>query len=1524
MARRVNTKFVIILSVCLVAIGVGLGGIWYLASIRSAASDLMKADEAYAAGEFEDAALLYAKTISHRDYADNVELILKASHVNNLVPVTDARNARKHLGLTLAWLRRALRVNPQETEALDRLMKLQVTLAREMQDASLWDQIFNETQELLQAHEHLPLARKYRAVSQVNRVASASSIRLTDEDRAQIDEDLQAAFDADPDNAETLRTMALWYALEAKRLDTLGGDVQRAGELREKATSLTGTPLEKHAEDPQRLADHILMLMKLERPQEAESYLQRLEKILLEKPARGPLTAEVVQLIVSQHLAAIPDEQDKRVEPETMKRAVALVRKALEAHPDSTRLKFIMGVLLRDSNEREEATKMFEAAFTADMVALPFDFILNRNFKLISGISYLNLKAAAIGRITDVQERGKVLDEMERQLTNIKDEIGERKEIKKLEGNIASARGDYLQAIKDLGEAIERGDESLQTQYGAAVAALQVGEPGRATELFEKILRTWPALTPIRKTTAQVYLSSRQLDKAEKHIDILEVERADADKEPEPDPVINRLRLELLVRQERFDDAGALLANTPLEDNPRYVMVLASLYHAADRTETATGLLEKAFEEDPSNLRVLNMLIGIVEDKDKKLAYIDRSREAGAEDENLDRLSHFIKGEIDMQGELDGLIKKNIENQADQVVQGIQWYVYYMRKREPERAREELAKVRDLDPNHAALINTLFEDALLRRDYVDAEVVADRARNAKNGRGADMAKGAFYRGRLRMAKGEIDQAALAFRDGLQIRKVYSRGWEMLGSALLRMQEYTPAMEAFQTALKQRPTSLAALRGLATSHHNLGAKDKALEQLRLAHEYQPKNYGITDMYLQYELENGDAERALALREKVAAEDPDNHINRRAMAITLSRLKRFKEANQVLDALEEEQKEAEDEDQARLKRANVVARAQILQDGDDVEAATKLLKKHIQSGGADLTLEDYVVVARLLRNMERENDAVTLYRQAVRLEPDRDAVARELAELLMKQPDGSSEAVKLYQQIWESDTENAAATIDYIRALLSDKQTDDAVALVDSFEQKHGISVQTLILRAQLAALAGKIDEAEMSIEAAIERRPRLAHLHLVRAELLATDPARIGNAIGALDRALELDPLLTRARHMRARIHRARGEMTAAIRQYELLLDQDSNIFDARVELAGLYDSTAQTRDLKTHLDASAELFPDKAIWPRQQAHLLRSENKLIEAIEKMEHALKLEESDNLLFDLVTMMLQAQKPDSALKVLDKHKQIVADTPVLVALKGHAVMKTEGRKDALKVFSESLKKCDTHWKFVGVRNQLLRALDPSSTAELITAAFDEPLPIYVQLGLAELESRTSDYEATIARLQPLADQMPQRPRDEQGYYYHAYAIALHQTQKYEQAADAYRKLLELQPNNWVIMNNLAYLLVDNLKKPAEAADVADRAAKLRPDDPQILDTLGLVLHHNLELDRAREALEQSVKLKPQTATILHLVDVMYDMGRTDRVEELLEDATKRATRENDKDALDQVEQRKKKLNELLGTE
>lgn len=93
--------------------------------------------------------------------------------------------------------------------------------------------------------------------------------------------------------------------------------------------------------------------------------------------------------------------------------------------------------------------------------------------------------------------------------------------------------------------------------------------------------------------------------------------------------------------------------------------------------------------------------------------------------------------------------------------------------------------------------------------------------------------------------------------------------------------------------------------------------------------------------------------------------------------------------------------------------------------------------------------------------------------------------------------------------------------------------------------------------------------------------------------------------------------------------------------------------------------------------------------------------------------------------------------------------------------------------------------------------------------------------------------------------------------------------------------YQTLLQQQPDNPLLLNNAAWVL-GQLKDP-KAIELAEKANRLAPNQPGILDTLGALLAEKGDLVRAQELLQKALDLAPQAAEVrLNLARVQIKAG------------------------------------------
>jgi tetratricopeptide (TPR) repeat protein len=93
---------------------------------------------------------------------------------------------------------------------------------------------------------------------------------------------------------------------------------------------------------------------------------------------------------------------------------------------------------------------------------------------------------------------------------------------------------------------------------------------------------------------------------------------------------------------------------------------------------------------------------------------------------------------------------------------------------------------------------------------------------------------------------------------------------------------------------------------------------------------------------------------------------------------------------------------------------------------------------------------------------------------------------------------------------------------------------------------------------------------------------------------------------------------------------------------------------------------------------------------------------------------------------------------------------------------------------------------------------------------------------------------------------------------------------------------RAILKREPENAMALNALGYTLTDRTTRYAEAKQLIEKAHRLNPDDPAVLDSLGWVNYRLGNLDEAERLLRMALERFPDHEVAAHLGEVLWAKG------------------------------------------
>jgi tetratricopeptide (TPR) repeat protein len=116
---------------------------------------------------------------------------------------------------------------------------------------------------------------------------------------------------------------------------------------------------------------------------------------------------------------------------------------------------------------------------------------------------------------------------------------------------------------------------------------------------------------------------------------------------------------------------------------------------------------------------------------------------------------------------------------------------------------------------------------------------------------------------------------------------------------------------------------------------------------------------------------------------------------------------------------------------------------------------------------------------------------------------------------------------------------------------------------------------------------------------------------------------------------------------------------------------------------------------------------------------------------------------------------------------------------------------------------------------------------------------------------------------------------------------------------EAAQLYERVLELEPDNVIAVNNLAWIICEVQGRPKEALDLARRGLKITPDYCDLIDTRGVIYYRLGEFDKAVQDFNECIKLYPgvtssSIGTRFYLARALAKLGQKDKAIQYLKEA------------------------------
>jgi tetratricopeptide (TPR) repeat protein len=870
----------------------------------------------------------------------------------------------------------------------------------------------------------------------------------------------------------------------------------------------------------------------------------------------------------------------------------------------------------------------------------------------------------------------------------------------------------------------------------------------------------------------------------------------------------------------------------------------------------------------------------------------------------------------------------------DEFLREVDYLQVYLRAGKTEQAMAHAKKAVKLKPNSAGIADVVFRLAIQVQDDATAKsMMALASEHDLDGVGGHLFAGRYY-----LSKKDPERAITEFRAALERSDTQSLCHALLGRALMVTGHLDQAEESFARAVEINPNMSIAHVGLAQLAEMRGDTEGMAQHLEVAKRLIPEHPWVAQKIAEEE-EAKNPEEAIARREQERAKLPKDpsqltpqqigglvrlaglyaqvgrtddadgvwqqilsltkkmpELRHRMLVWSYTDFLRRKsppEPARALATLQEflssrESDVAKSNAQLLIAQHLLECRRLGLPDAPTPEAIDAAYEKALQLAETNMTL---TVVGRFYAATGRREQAETLYRKAVEQAMQARASAESESEKETARADEAGARRQLLSLLVGSRNVERRDEIDGLIAEYLSRFPDDSAGLY---------------FRAEHCLATGRDDAAEKDFTAIIAQNPRNA-LAYFRRGIINYRKWKWDAAIDDLNNAKLISPSGFQYRHrtLLASAYLQAEREADAISELQSILAEDPDAGWVAQELISTYVNTGQLIAAEELALRYSQRFPEDPQWPLTLARLAENPKRETKdagrIIQWYRQAATLSRYSP---EAVVMALQAMgrynRLDELIDFVVRELPTVDGkrAPIYTAYLATARYQKGDRKQAMADFDTALEAARGSLPmFLNVVRRMQLMLGDAETEKAVQSRLGSDGQaadaLYAMAHLhraraakAKQAGDTAAYKAELDKTEQLLQQAMEAAKDDasKSTVLRFLAQTQYEHEKFQESRASYIELLKMQPDNAFALNNLAYMLMTDLKRPQEALKYSEQVVAMS-DTPMVLDTYGWNLALLKRYTDALGPLSHAVQGNPdEPLLLLHRASVYKNLSET----------------------------------------
>jgi len=458
--------------------------------------------------------------------------------------------------------------------------------------------------------------------------------------------------------------------------------------------------------------------------------------------------------------------------------------------------------------------------------------------------------------------------------------------------------------------------------------------------------------------------------------------------------------------------------------------------------------------------------------------------------------------------------------------------------------------------------------------------------------------------------------------------------------------------------------------------------------------------------------------------------------------------------------------------------------------------------------------------------------------------------DVGDFYLRVGDGDS-AVKEYKEGISKDPKNKTSYEKrIIEVLMRQGKQSEVAAYTGEILKDNPKDADAREVQATIQLDKGDVVQALPELQQVVTASPNnpVAHYNLGRAYFAHGE---IEQARQQLARAIELRPDYISARLSMAQLQVNRQEYDAAVVSSQEILKYDPNNAAAKLLASAAMLGQKKFGDSRAVLDQMLKTNPSSAETVFELGVVSLAEKKYAEAEQDFRRSYQLNPaSPRGLMGIAETYMEQDQPEKAIQLLQGE-----------------LAKTPSRLDLHLALGDIDLRSGNFDAAVGEYQKVLAGMPAASQARG---------SLYLKIG--EAQRRKGDFSSAISSFQEARKTQPDNPS-----VLTVLAISLNSADRWNEARQIYEATMKLDPNNGVVLNNLAFGLAEHNQDLDQALTMAQQAKRILPTMPEVSDTLAWIyLKKNLP-DEALNILQDLVQKDPSRAVFhYHLALAMAQKG------------------------------------------